>query len=106
MLSLSVGTATDTGRVRRVNEDSALAGPDVFAVADGMGGHAAGDVASAIAIQHLKRLGGRPDLRPPDLRAELLSCNEAILTAAEQVEGRAGMGTTAAGLVLVELAGT
>ena len=41
------GTATDTGRVRTLNEDALLALPPVFLVADGMGGHEAGDVASA-----------------------------------------------------------
>jgi serine/threonine protein phosphatase PrpC len=43
---LRVGSATDTGQVRTKNEDAALIGDAVFAVADGMGGHAAGDVAS------------------------------------------------------------
>ena len=49
MLRVECGHATDVGRVRRHNEDALLAGGRVWAIADGMGGHAAGDVASALA---------------------------------------------------------
>ena len=49
-LRLTVGAASNTGLVRERNEDSALSTQSVFAVADGMGGHAAGDVASRLAI--------------------------------------------------------
>ncbi|GJE13951.1 PP2C family protein-serine/threonine phosphatase [Methylobacterium longum] len=51
--------ATDTGRVRQINEDNYLLAPEigVFAVADGMGGHAAGDVASATTIECLASIG-------------------------------------------------
>ncbi len=45
------GSATDRGRVRKVNEDALLAAPPVFVVSDGMGGHAAGDVAAAIIVE-------------------------------------------------------
>ncbi|KAB2359068.1 serine/threonine-protein phosphatase, partial [Actinomadura montaniterrae] len=52
-LSLRYAAGTDIGRRRRVNEDSALAGPSLLAVADGMGGHPHGDVASAAAVTAL-----------------------------------------------------
>lgn len=50
------GAATDVGLVREVNEDALLAAPPVFVVADGMGGHDGGDVASAIVVEEFARL--------------------------------------------------
>jgi PPM family protein phosphatase len=55
-VELHHGAATDVGRVREVNEDAHLAVPPVYAVADGMGGHEGGDVASAIAVEEFGRL--------------------------------------------------
>jgi serine/threonine protein phosphatase PrpC len=51
--------ATDIGNVRETNEDSALVAAPVYMVADGMGGHNAGEVASAIAVEEFSRLEGR-----------------------------------------------
>jgi len=53
------GSATDVGLVREVNEDSFLADEPIFVVADGMGGHDGGDVASSIAAQQFADLAGR-----------------------------------------------
>ena len=50
-LELEWGAATDVGKVRRLNEDSFLVSPGAFVVADGMGGHQAGDVASKLTIE-------------------------------------------------------
>ncbi|MEV4999634.1 PP2C family protein-serine/threonine phosphatase [Nocardioides sp. LML1-1-1.1] len=55
-VELHHGAATDVGRVREANEDSYLADPPVFVVADGMGGHDRGDVASAIVVEEFARL--------------------------------------------------
>lgn len=52
------GAATDVGVVREVNEDSFLAAPPVFVVADGMGGHSGGDVASRIVVEEFAALAG------------------------------------------------
>lgn len=106
MLPVRVGTATDVGRIRRVNEDSFFTSGDVFAVADGMGGHAAGDTASAMVVARLARLAERPNRQPVDVRTELLECNREILAAAQLDETRAGMGTTVAGIAISQLAGT
>src|SRR5690348_13747631 len=53
MIRFSYGAATSVGRVRQVNEDNFLAVPPLFVVADGMGGHGSGDVASRIAIEEM-----------------------------------------------------
>ncbi|GAA2127803.1 PP2C family protein-serine/threonine phosphatase [Nocardioides bigeumensis] len=50
-VELHYGATTDVGKVRSVNEDSYLAAPPVFVVADGMGGHEGGDVASRIVVE-------------------------------------------------------
>ena len=55
-VELHYGIATDVGLVREVNEDSCLADPPVFVVADGMGGHDGGDIASRIVVEEFARL--------------------------------------------------
>lgn len=56
MVHLNSGAATDVGRVREINQDSYFASPPVFVVADGMGGHQGGEIASAIAVEEFARL--------------------------------------------------
>ncbi len=55
-VDLHHGAATDVGLVRKVNEDSFLVAPPVFVVADGMGGHSGGDVASQMVVEEFARL--------------------------------------------------
>ena len=55
-VDLHHGAASDIGLVRKVNEDSFLVAPPVFVVADGMGGHSGGDVASQMVVEEFQRL--------------------------------------------------
>lgn len=99
-MKLSWGAASHAGRVRRTNQDATLAGPTVFAVADGMGGHAAGDVASALAVGVLAGLGDEAELTPTEVVEALAEANRRI--AAQAQEGNtSGMGTTVAGVAVV-----
>lgn len=103
MLIVSAGE-TNIGRRRAVNEDALLTTHDLFAVADGMGGHAAGDVASATAVEVLRLLSGSA-LTPEDVASALVAANEAILDSASAHPEQRGMGTTVAGLGVVQLSG-
>ena len=96
-LFLRYAAKSDPGMVRKANEDSGFAGRTLLAVADGMGGHAAGELASSTAIATLAELDSE-DVPTQDL---LTALDDAIVTAAERIaqfveadSSRAGMGTT------------
>lgn len=98
---LSWGAATDTGRVRESNEDSYVAQPLVFAVADGMGGHQAGEVASAIAASVLNERLGNGALSTDLVVAAVTEANAAIFHGAHSNPSQRGMGTTLTALVVM-----
>lgn len=89
----SFGSRTDIGCLRDHNEDSLVVTPPLFAVADGMGGHAAGEVASEIAVRVLsERAPEHPD--GVALGRAVEEANRAVIQAAHEGRGRQGMGTT------------
>lgn len=96
---LEVYGLSDRGRLRPGNEDALIVQPErrLFAVADGMGGHAAGEVASRIATDTIGSLPLEPD-EAEGLAAAIAegirTANQAILDDANNSRERAGMGTT------------
>lgn len=98
---VQAGAATDVGLVRAHNEDSLYCGRAVFGVADGMGGHAAGDVASAIAVAALATID-EATVTLESLRAAVTAANSEVLGHVLQHPDAAGMGTTVAGLALLD----
>ena len=100
-LHLRYAARSDIGLVREGNEDSGYAGPSLLLVADGMGGHAAGELASAIAVATVADL----DMNPPQQDEVLASLSDAIGYVGDEIAGvievdpdLTGMGTTVTGL--------
>ena len=98
-----VGARTDVGHHRSLNEDALLVGERVWVVADGMGGHAAGDVASSLAVQSLRALDGGDDLAPADVPVAVERTNDALVDYGSEHPEARGMGTTVTGLAEVSI---
>lgn len=106
MIAKGWGAATDRGRLRKVNEDRFIASPPVFVVADGMGGHAAGDLASQLAIDEFGSMAGVDHVTVSDTMLAVDRANETILAESSKDSARLGMGTTITGIVTVVAAGS
>lgn len=103
-MAFRLGASSDRGRMRESNEDSFLASASLAAVADGMGGHLAGEVASAAATEQLRTLEDgalwRGDLEAGDaLKSAVLEANRRIREMAAGDKSLEGMGTTVTALL-------
>ena len=100
MIRLTAGAASLVGQVRSANEDAVLVDDDLVAVADGMGGHQAGEVASADAVEVLSGVAGHRSLA--DLVLAVHRANRRISDRAAEDEALRGMGTTVCVVGLVD----
>lgn len=108
MASLNWGSATHAGRIRAQNEDNLVAVDGVYVVADGMGGHEAGEVASQIAVERIRAdldVDGLPEAST--VVDSIANANNDIFRAAIANPGQAGMGTTVTAIAVIgdQLAG-
>ena len=100
MTVLRSGSASDVGRVRTVNQDLPLIRPDLYAVADGMGGHVGGEVAARVAVETLDQAFGRvPTV--DGLREAFSEANAAVWHESQSNRDLRGMGTTLTAMALV-----
>ena len=103
MIRATSGVTTHVGQVRDGNEDNYVSIDGLYFVADGMGGHSAGEVASEIAVRILQEVYTDPKVRvsSPGLLADAIStANTAIFMEAMHDSSKAGMGTTLTGLAV------
>jgi PPM family protein phosphatase len=100
-LGIRYAVRSDVGLIREGNEDSAYAGPHLLAIADGMGGHAAGEVASSVAIAALAGLDQHPPISHPleALAAAVASASSTMQQMSAEDPSTQGMGTTLTALL-------
>lgn len=106
MAELRWGATTHPGRVRTENEDTFVAEPMVFVVADGMGGHQAGEVASALAASIMRDRLGSGAISEDAAAAAVGEANAAIYGAARANPAQSGMGTTLTAIAVLTEAGS
>jgi protein phosphatase len=97
---LRSGSATDVGRVRPINQDLPLERPNLYAVADGMGGHVGGEVAARVAIETLDHAFERAPT-VSGLREAFSEANAAVWFESQANLDLRGMGTTLTAVALV-----
>ncbi|MER7797358.1 protein phosphatase 2C domain-containing protein [Microbacterium sp. NPDC096154] len=97
------GAATDAGLRRTLNEDSFFSVSPLFLVADGMGGHDRGEIASAAAIAQFAPYAGRGSLTIEEVREALARARESVENLSAGSES--GAGTTLTGVVIADVAG-
>jgi serine/threonine protein phosphatase PrpC len=100
MTVLRSGSATDVGRVRPVNQDMPLVRPNLYAVADGMGGHVGGEVAARVAVETLDQAFDRTQ-SVSGLREAFSEANAAVWHESQVNADLRGMGTTLTAVALV-----
>lgn len=101
-LAFRFAARSDVGRIRSKNDDSAYAGRHLALVADGMGGHVGGDVASASAVIDLTHLdhGGYQGQAVTELADEIQNANQNLAVLVREHPRLAGMGTTVTSLLI------
>ena len=104
MAELSWGAGTHPGQIRPENEDHLHASNGIFVVADGMGGHEAGEIASALAVERIRDVLVTEGLAPTAERVvqAISDANGDIFRAAIANPGQAGMGTTVTAIAVIE----
>jgi PPM family protein phosphatase len=90
-MNIRVGVATDIGQVREGNEDAYLVVAPLYAVADGMGGHRGGEVASSLALETVQQLFERQE---GTLADQVAQANRAVYDRSRSDRSVSGMGTT------------
>jgi len=100
-IALRFAARSDVGLVRKNNQDSGYAGPHLLVIADGMGGHAGGDVASSLAIGELSALDGESHGSDAldHLNASVLAAHRELLARVDEEPQLSGMGTTVTALL-------
>ena len=96
-IGFNYAALSDIGKIRQSNQDSGYAGPNLLILADGMGGPAGGDIASSIAIDHVRGLDSvaeNPDVALDSLRAALGQAHQELCERSTQDPALTGFGTT------------